>query len=81
MKSVHPYLNFNGNTEEAFDFYKSVEVKTGGYPAEFGRSTGGFVNAITKSGTNVFHGGVTATWEPGGMRRPKVTTKFDEAKA
>ena len=24
MKSVHPYLNFNGNTEEAFDFYKSV---------------------------------------------------------
>jgi len=54
--------------EVPFDFYKSVEVKTGGYPAEFGRSTGGFVNAITKSGTNVFHGGVTATWEPGDLR-------------
>lgn len=24
MKSVNPYLNFNGNTEEAFNFYKSV---------------------------------------------------------
>lgn len=24
MKSVNPYLNFEGNTEEAFDFYKSV---------------------------------------------------------
>jgi PhnB protein len=24
MKSVNPYLNFPGNTEEAFDFYKSV---------------------------------------------------------
>ncbi len=24
MKSVNPYLNFNGNTEEAFEFYKSV---------------------------------------------------------
>ncbi|GAB2526372.1 VOC family protein [Rufibacter soli] len=24
MASIHPYLNFNGNTEEAFTFYKSV---------------------------------------------------------
>jgi PhnB protein len=24
MLSVNPYLNFNGNTEEAFNFYKSV---------------------------------------------------------
>ncbi len=24
MKAVNPYLNFPGNTEEAFDFYKSV---------------------------------------------------------
>lgn len=24
MKSVNPYLNFNGNTEEAFEFYQSV---------------------------------------------------------
>jgi PhnB protein len=24
MKSVNPYMNFNGNTEEAFNFYKSV---------------------------------------------------------
>lgn len=24
MKSVNPYLNFNGNAEEAFNFYKSI---------------------------------------------------------
>ncbi|KAA3437873.1 VOC family protein [Rufibacter hautae] len=24
MVTLHPYLNFNGNTEEAFNFYKSV---------------------------------------------------------
>jgi PhnB protein len=24
MKSINPYLNFDGNTEEAFNFYKSV---------------------------------------------------------
>jgi hypothetical protein len=26
MKSAEPYLNFNGNTEEAFNFFKSGEV-------------------------------------------------------
>ena len=29
-----------------------------GYSAEFGRSTGGLVNAITKSGTNAYRGSV-----------------------
>ncbi len=24
MKAANPYLNFNGNTEEAFNFYKTV---------------------------------------------------------
>lgn len=24
MNAVNPYLNFNGNTEEAFNFYKSI---------------------------------------------------------
>ena len=35
-----------------FDFVKEVQVKTGGYEAEFGQSTGGVVNVVTKSGTN-----------------------------
>jgi len=41
-----------------FDFVKEVQVKTGGYEAEFGQATGGVVNVLTKSGTNVFHGSV-----------------------
>ena len=24
MKALHPYLNFQGSTEEAFNFYESV---------------------------------------------------------
>ncbi len=24
MAQINPYINFNGNTEEAFNFYKSV---------------------------------------------------------
>src|ERR1051325_6603506 len=36
---------------------KEFLVVATGYNAEFGRSTGGIVNAVTKSGTNQFHGG------------------------
>jgi hypothetical protein len=38
------------------DFISEVQVKTAGYNAEFPGATGGVVNAITKSGTNAFHG-------------------------
>ena len=35
---------------------KEFQVVASGYSAEFGRSTGGVVNAVTKSGTNDYHG-------------------------
>jgi hypothetical protein len=35
---------------------KEFQVVATGYNAEFGRSTGGIVNAVTKSGTNDLHG-------------------------
>ncbi len=35
---------------------REFQVVATGYSAEFGRSTGGLVNAVTKSGTNEFHG-------------------------
>ena len=41
-----------------YEFIDEVEVKTGGYEAEFGQSTGGVVNVITKSGTNSYRGAV-----------------------
>ncbi len=41
-----------------FEFIQEVDVKTGGYEAEYGRSTGGIINVITKSGGNEFHGDV-----------------------
>jgi hypothetical protein len=38
------------------DAVKEVLIVTEGAPAEFGRSSGGFVNVVTKSGTNDFKG-------------------------
>jgi outer membrane receptor protein involved in Fe transport len=41
-----------------FEFIQEVQVKTGGYSAEYGRNTGGIISVITKSGGNEFHGDV-----------------------
>jgi hypothetical protein len=41
-----------------FEFIQEVDVKTGGYEAEYGRSTGGIINVITKSGGNAMTGDV-----------------------
>ncbi len=40
------------------DAIQEFSVLTGGFPAEYGRATGGVVNAISRSGTNQFHGAV-----------------------
>jgi len=60
--------------EVPYDFYKTVEVKTGGMPAEFGRATGGVINAVTKSGSNEFHASVIGTWEPEDLRATSPAT-------
>lgn len=49
------------------EFIRETEVITGGYNAEYGRSTGGIVNVITKSGSNEFHGSVFGYWSPGAL--------------
>lgn len=41
-----------------FEFVQEVEVKTGAFGAEYGLSTGGIFNVITKTGGNEFHGDV-----------------------
>ena len=41
-----------------FEFVQEVEIKTGAYGPEYGRSTGGIFNVITKSGGNQFHGDI-----------------------
>jgi outer membrane receptor protein involved in Fe transport len=60
------------------EFIQEVEVKTGGYQAEYGRNTGGVVNVITKSGGNEFHGGVFGYYNDTGMRADQESSKPEE---
>jgi hypothetical protein len=53
-----------GFSSVPYSFYEEFQVKTGGYSVEFGRTTGGVINAVTRSGTNEFEFGVEAVWEP-----------------
>ena len=50
-----------------FDFIQEVQVKTGGYEAEFGNAIGGVVNVITKSGSNNVNGALFAYARPEGL--------------
>ncbi|UXI67803.1 TonB-dependent receptor [Tahibacter amnicola] len=55
-------------TQLPFEAVQEQQVKTGGYGAEFGRSTGGVVNLVTKRGTNNWNFGGNAYWSPGELR-------------
>src|SRR5438128_1748494 len=52
-----------------FDVVQEVEIKTGAYGAEYGKSTGGIFNVITKSGGNEVHGDIFGYGTTKGMVR------------
>ncbi|MDI1448789.1 TonB-dependent receptor [Polyangium sp. 6x1] len=47
------------------EFVKEVNVITAGYLPEYGRSIGGVMDVVTKSGSNEFHGSVFGAITPG----------------
>jgi hypothetical protein len=57
-----------GASELPFGAISQAQILTGGYGAEFGRSIGGVVNITTKSGTNRWEAGATASIEPNSLR-------------
>ena len=52
--NVTDFYRRQGFSAAPFAFYQEFQVKTGGYSVEFGRSTGGVINAVTRRGTNEF---------------------------
>lgn len=55
-------------------FVKEVQVKTGGFEAQYGKSTGGIVQIVTKSGSNKFHGSVGGYFAPQQMEATRLFT-------
>ena len=61
-----------------YDFMQEVQVKTGGYEAEFGQATGGVVNVITKSGSNALKGSAFGYVRPHGLESDYKTVQSIE---
>jgi len=59
------------------EFVEEVEVKTGGYQAEYGGALGGVINVITKSGGNQFHGGAFVYYDSSSVTASQVSTPND----
>lgn len=58
-------------TPLTMEFIKEVNVVQGGYMPEYGRSTGGVLDVVTKSGGNEFHGSVFFNITPGAFEGPR----------
>ena len=59
----NPLSNLGGLTLP-YGAIDQQETYTGGYSARYGRSTGGVISQVGKRGTNEWHFGVQALWEP-----------------
>ena len=69
------------------DSIAEIKVLTSNYQAEYGRSSGGTINVITKSGTQAFRGGAFYSkrddkfnaneWQNNRLQRAKPPYKFD----
>jgi len=65
-----------GASELPFGAIANMQVLSGGYGAEFGRSTGGVINVTTRSGGNRFEFGGKAALIPNGLRAAPVNTYY-----
>jgi hypothetical protein len=75
MTVVNPLTGL-GSSELPFGAIAQVQVLTGGYSAEFGRSVGGVTNITTKSGTNTWQFGANMSIEPNSTRASRKNVYY-----
>ncbi|HWU78435.1 MAG TPA: TonB-dependent receptor [Rhodanobacter sp.] len=64
--NVTDALSAQGGIELPYGAIEQQQTFISGYGATYGRSIGGVINQIGKSGSNEWHFGVRALWEPSG---------------
>ena len=64
--NVTDALTAQGGIELPYGAIEQQQTYISGYGAKYGRSIGGVINQIGKSGSNQWHFGVRAQWEPAG---------------
>ena len=84
--NVTNFRNGLGASTIPFEFYDQFQIKTGGYGAEFGRATGGVVNAVTKRGANEWQFTLGGYFQPDSLRgdvpnveHPSPQIEYDSA--
>jgi hypothetical protein len=80
VNTTNVIRGFQGKTINP-ETMQEVEIKTGGYQAEYGRALGGVINVITKSGGNEFHGDAFAYYNSKSMRAETEVTEQNIAAA
>ena len=65
VTNLRTMLSFASLPQDAIE---QTQVKTGGYSAEYGRSLGGVINVVTKSGSNEWEFGGSAYYSPDSLR-------------
>lgn len=66
-----------GFSQLPFNSIAQAQVLTGGYGAEFGRSTGGVVNIVTKSGGNDWVAGASYSITPNNLRAKQSNILYE----
>ncbi len=72
VSTQDPVFGFNASPLSV-EFLQELQVITGGYMPEYGRATGGILRALTRSGSNEFHGSVFGNWAPGVLAAPPTS--------
>ena len=62
-----------------YDYIQEVQVKTGGYEPEYGEAMGGYINLVTKTGTNKFTGSVFTYQQLSDLEAERVKTDRQRA--
>jgi hypothetical protein len=70
-------LTGQGGVSLPYGAIEQQQTITSGYGAKYGRSIGGVINQIGKSGSNEWHFGFRGIWQPGSWRSSYVDQLYD----